>query len=482
MFAPWMYVLILPLLMIVWLVVIIVRAVRFRAPVEAETAAAEVNVDAEHAIESLQRMVRCKTVSYYDASRIDETEFDRFRALLTERYPAVYERCTFERIGNSGLLYKLEGRHSDKPAVMMAHYDVVPVEEEGWEKPAFEGIIEDGILWGRGTLDTKGTLCGVLEAAETLLKGGFTPENDLYFAFAGDEEVAGMTQPTIVETLRARGVTPAIVVDEGGAVVENVFPGLKQPCALIGIAEKGMMNMSMTVEGAGGHASAPPPHTGVGLLAKAVYDIENKPFAMKLTKPVLEMFDTLGRRSTFLYRLIFANLWCFKPLLDGICKKSGGELNALVRTTVAFTQMQGSVATNVLPPKASVGANLRIIGGETPQSALTHMERTADQKRIRFKDEYSMAPSPFSNTTGYGWEKLTAAVRQTWPEAVVSPYLMIACSDARHYAPISDNVYRFSAMALSKEERGYIHGHNERIPTDKIVRTVAFYQRLLGSL
>ena len=472
----------IPIAIVAWLAIIVVRALAFQPKSEPEIAPVDADVDGARAIESLRRMIRCKTVSYDEAERIDEAEFDRFRALLEERYPNVYSACAFERIGKSGLLYCLKGRCSEKPAVLMAHYDVVPVEESGWEKPAFEGVIEEGVLWGRGTLDTKGTLNGVMEAAEHLLGKGFVPENDLYFAFAGDEEIAGPTQVEIVQTLRERGVTPAIVVDEGGAVVDNVFPGVEEPCALIGIAEKGMMNASMTVEGAGGHASAPPPHTGVGMLARAVCDIENHPFPNKLTKPVAEMFDTLGRRSTFVYRLIFANLWCFLPVLDAMCKKSGGELNAMMRTTCAFTQMEGSAANNVLPPRASVGMNLRIIGGETPERALEYMKKTAANDAIRFEIVHGMAPSKFSNTSGYGWEKLKAAVRQTWPGALVSPYLMVACSDSRHYCAISDHVYRFSAMALTKEERGYIHGHNERIPVEKIVRTVQFYVRLIGSL
>ncbi len=472
----------IPIAIVVWLIVVVIRAILFKPKPEAATVPVDVDVDKERAIESLQQMIRCKTVSYYDPDKIDEGEFDKFRALLEERFPQVYKACTFERVGKSGLLYSLKGKSSQNPAVFMAHYDVVPVDESGWEKPAFDGLIEDGLLWGRGTLDTKGTFNGVMEAAEHLLSRGFVPENDMYFAFAGDEEIAGPTQPQIVELLKSRGVVPAIVVDEGGAVVENVFPGVKESCALIGIGEKGMMNAALTIEGAGGHASAPPPHTGVGILAKAVCDIENHPFPRRLTKPVAEMFDTLGRRSTFLYRMIFANLWCFMPLLDAICKKSGGELNAMMRTTCAFTQMEGSAATNVLPPKASIGANLRIIGGETPETALAYLRQMAGNSAIEFTDVHSMAPSKFSRTEGYGWEKLKSAVQQTWPEALVSPYLMVACSDSRHYCAISDNVYRFSAMALTKEERGYIHGHNERIPLDKIVTTVQFYVRLMGSL
>lgn len=459
--------------------VLLVRTIRFVPKPEAPAAETPAEVDGDKAVADLAAMIRCKTVSYFDEDLIDEAEFEKFRVLLRELYPKVHETCTLERIGRSGLLYTLKGKSSEKPAVFMAHYDVVPVNEELWEKPAFEGIIEDGVLWGRGTLDTKSTLCGVLEAAETLLCEGFEPNNDMYFAFAGDEEVAGDSQPQIVEVLRSRGIVPAMVVDEGGAVVENVFPGVTQPCALIGIGEKGMMNMQLTYAGGGGHASAPKPHTPVGVLAQAVVRMEAHPYPSRLTKPVAEMFDTLGRRSTFLYRMIFANLWCFRPVLDALCKKSGGELNAMMRTTCAFTQMQGSSATNVIPPKATVGANLRLIGGDTTKTVLEYAKKVIDNPEIQLEQVFGMNPSKFSETEGYGWETLKKAIAETWPEAVVSPYLMVACSDSRHYCAISDYVYRFSAMALSSEERSWIHGNNERIPLDKIVKTVQFYVRLL---
>jgi len=464
-----------------FVLVLLVRTLRFVPKVEAPAVETPAEIDAEKVIDDFRAMIRCKTVSYVDDSLIDEAEFDKFRALLPERFPTVYERCTFERIGKTGLLYTLKGKHSDKPAVFMAHYDVVPVNEDLWEKPAFDAILEDGVIWGRGTVDTKGTLCGVLEAAEALLKDGFVPENDMYFAFAGDEEISGDSQPTIVATLKERGIVPAMVVDEGGAVVENVFPGVSGKCALIGIGEKGMMNMRLTFAGAGGHASAPKPHTPVGVLADAVVKVENHPFPSRLTKPVKEMFDTLGRRSTFLYRMIFANLWCFRPVLDMICKKSGGELNAMMRTTCAFTEMRGSSANNVIPPKATVGANLRLIGGETTESALEYVRKTVGNPEIQVEKVHGMNPSKFSETEGYGWDTVKKAIAETWPEAVISPYLMVACSDSRHYCAISDHVYRFSPMELSTEERGYIHGNNERIPAEKIVKTAQFYLRLLRS-
>lgn len=469
-------------LFVVFLAVVLIRALRFRPRAKRAVAVSEAVVDEQKAIDDFAEMIRCKTVSYYEEEKIDKAEFQKFRALLKKLYPTVISRCSYEELGPSGVLFSLKGKSAERPSVFMSHYDVVPVNEEGWSKPAFDGIIEDGVLWGRGTLDTKCTLLGVMEAAEQLLKAGFVPENDMYFAFAGDEEIAGSSQPIIVETLRSRGIKPAIVVDEGGAVVNGIFPGVPQPCALIGIAEKGLMDAQFVIEGAGGHASAPPPHTSIGRLARAVTLIENKPFPLRLTKPVAEMFDTLGRRSSFLYRVIFANLWCFLPLLDVLCKKTGGELNAMMRTTCAFTMSEGSKASNVLPPRARMVANLRVISGTTCSEVMDMLRGRLDDKGIQVSMIHGTDPSKISETTGYGWEKLTAAVAETWPDTEIAPYLMFAASDSRHYCAISDYVYRFSAMTLTKEERGSIHGHDERIPLDKLVRIVQFYLRLMRSL
>ncbi len=474
-----MWWLIIPAAVVVFLAVVLVRAACFKpgAPERREETPAA--IDEAHAVESLRQMVRCKTVSSRNEAEEDPAEFERFRALLCERYPAVHAACALDRVGKSGLLYHLKGKSAEAPCVFMAHYDVVPADEAAWQKPPFEGVIEEGVLWGRGTLDTKGTLNGVMEAAEALLKEGFVPANDWYFAFAGDEEIAGPTAPAIVEELVRRGVKPAMVLDEGGAVVEGVFPGVKEKCAVVGIAEKGMMDVEFTVKSRGGHASAPPPHTPVGVLAKAVCAVENKPFPRRLTKPVAEMFHVLGRRSTFAYRVIFANLWCFLPLLDAICKKAGGELNAMMRTTCAFTKMEGSSAFNVLPPSAAVGANLRLIGGSSTQGTLEELRRRVNDPDVEIRMVHGQEPSPDSRTDGPAWERLCAAIAETWPEALVSPYLMVACSDSRHYGRVSDAVYRFSCMELSKEERALIHGNNERIPLEKIVKTAQFYYRLM---
>ena len=462
-----------------FLLVLILRALCFTPKKQPAICTEGVTFDKEAAVSALQQLVQCKTISYNDKSLEDEAEFQKLIDLLPKLYPNVFATCSFQQLPDRALLFKWPGKHSDAPAVMMAHYDVVPVDEAKWEKPPFAGIIEDGILWGRGTLDTKATFNGALFGVDTLISQGFQPENDVYLAFSGGEEVNGMGAVNIVNYFMENHIQPALVLDEGGAVVENVFPGLKKPCGLIGIAEKGMINARYSVVSSGGHASAPLPKTPITTLAKACRSVVEHPFKMVMTKPVALMFDTLARESTFLYKLIFANLWCFKPVLDMICKGSGGDMIALVRTTTAFTQAQGSNARNVIPTEASLVSNMRLNPADSVASAVAYLRKTVNDPDVKIEVLESHEPSPISRTDCAGYEKVAAAVAETWVGCVVSPYLMVQCSDSRHYRDLSDKVYRFSAMDLTSEERKTIHGNNERIRLEGLYKCVEFYIRML---
>ena len=464
----------------VFLAVVLIRTANFKPKPQPEISQEEVSFDKEGAVSSLAELVKCKTVSYSDHALEDDAEFEKLIAKLPGLYPNVFKACEFRQLPDRALLFRWPGKTTGDPAVMMAHYDVVPVNEEKWDKPAFDAIIENGIMWGRGTLDTKVTFNGVLYAANHLIGQGFQPEHDVYFTFSGGEEVNGEGAPNIVRYFREQGITPAMVVDEGGAVVENVFPGVSQPCGLIGIAEKGMINVQYRTLSAGGHASAPKPHTPVGILAQAVTKIENHPFKCHIDGPAPQMFDTLGRHSTFLYRMIFANLWCFGWVLDLLGKTAGGEMNALMRTTVAFTQMEGSSARNVIPPEATMVSNMRLNPADSVESALAYLRKTVKDDKVEITALESSEPSPISETNCPAWDKVAASVAETWRGCIVSPYLMVQCSDSRHYGEISNHVYRFSAMDLSAEERATIHGNNERIRLETIAKAVEFYIRLLG--
>ena len=475
-----MYVLYFLLVTILLLIaVILIRTLRFKPLPQPKIIDDSVNFNREESISALQQLVRCKTISFYNKELEDDAEFEKLISLLPNLYPHVFSTCEFKKLPDRALLFKWAGKNSDNPTVLMAHYDVVPVNEESWQKPPFDAIIEDDVLWGRGTLDTKVTFNGVLFAANTLINEGFVPQNDIYFAFSGGEEVNGNGAKNIVNYFKENNIIPSIVVDEGGAVVENVFPGVKAPCAMIGIAEKGMLNLTFSVKSNGGHASSPAPHTPIGILSRACCKLENNPFKMHITKPAAEMFNTLGRYSSFVYRMIFANMWLFGGVLNIICKKSGGELNALLRTTVAFTQCEGSQAPNVIPPVATMTANLRINPKDTVESAVEYIRKTINDENVELIVGSNMQPSRISQINCSSWDRVAYAVANTWKGSIVTPYLMVQCSDCRHWGEISDKVYRFSAMDLTAEERKTIHGHNERIRLETANRAVEFYIRLI---
>ena len=467
------------IILFVFLFVIILRTILFKPNIKQKGDIENIDFDEDKAIENLAKLVRCKTISYFDHSLEDDKEFEKLVSLLPSLYPRVYENLSLLRFDGRALLYHWIGQEKGDPAVFMAHYDVVPVEEKGWTMPAFEALIKDNIMWGRGTLDTKVTFNGVLSAAENLLAKGFVPKHDIYFAFSGGEEVNGPGAKNIVKYFMENNITPAFVLDEGGAVVSDVFPGLKQPCGLIGIAEKGYINMTLSVSSNGGHASAPKPHTPIGVLAKAVSDIESHPFKLQITDPVKKMFNELGRRSSFLYRMIFANLWCFSWILDIIGKRNGGQLNALMRTTVAFTQASGSDAANVIPPSATVTANLRLSPADSVESTINRIKQIIKNDEIKISLSDPSEPSRISITDCDGYKYIQNAIENTWKGCVVAPYLMVQCSDSKNYGVISDRVYRFSATDLTNEEMNSIHGNDEHIRLETIKKSVEFFIRVM---
>lgn len=469
----------IPVILVVLIAVILIRTLRFVPEKQSASVPEAIQVDGDKATRDLAEMIKCKTISHRNSDEDDESEFLKFEKLLPELFPKVFATCSFEKVGNRGLLIRWQGKSPDAPSVFMSHYDVVSVEAADWQKPAFDGILEDGFLWGRGTLDTKGTLNGILQAAELLISEGFVPNNDVYFAFGGNEEVSGDGSYGIVQLFKQRGITPGLVLDEGGAVCTGVFPGVKKPIALIGTGEKGQLNIQYTVKGGGGHSSSPKANSPIIRLSRACLNVEKSSFKYTLSSPTAQLFNTAGRHSNFLYRMIFANQWIFGGVLGIYSKLAGGEFNAIVRTTTAFTQMSGSKGQNVIPAVATMVSNHRIIPGENVESVVAHVTKAVNDENVKVSVINGVDPSVISRTDCEAYERVRSTVAETWQDTIVTPYLMVAGSDSRHWGEISDKVYRFSAMALSKEERGMIHGNDERIPVETIVRTVEFFARIM---
>jgi carboxypeptidase PM20D1 len=436
----------------------------------------EIPVDRDRAVRHLQAMVRCQTISTPELRR--EEEFEKFRALLPEFYPRLFEKAEAERVESTGVLIRLPGRESGAPAVLLGHYDVVPAQESAWEKPPFEGILEDGVLWGRGTLDMKNQLCCMLEAIETLLAQGFTPKHDIYFALSGEEEIMGPSAPAMRDVLKNRGITPAFVLDEGGDILDRFFPGAPVPCAMVGVGEKGVANLWFRARSAGGHASTPNVDNPLPRLCRAMEKIEKHPFPQRLGPALEAMVDTMGRYCSFRTRLLLANRRVLRPLYLRWLKKQGGMIAAGSQTTFALTQAQGSQAGNVLPTEAAMFANLRLLWGDTQESVVRRLHKLIDDPKVEIEAHPGTDPRPDSAMTT-GFDILQGAIEATWPQAVVTPYLMVACTDSRHWRDICDNVYRFSGKYVTGEEKATVHGNNERIRIENTENAVKFFFRLL---
>lgn len=439
--------------------------------------------DAEAIADRLSRLIRLKTVSSRNEAEVEWPEFDRFLALLPELYPAAHRALSRELVAGHSLLYRWKGRGEGAPLVLMAHYDVVAAPKEGWEREPFGGEIADSsggrAVWGRGSLDTKVTLACIFEAVESLAAEGFLPDRDLYLSFGHNEEIMGGGTPAIVELLRGRGVAPALVLDEGGAIVRGAFPGVAAPLALVGIAEKGVTDLELSAKSPGGHASTPPRRGAAGKLARAIIRLERKPFRATLSYPAEAMLKTLAPHARGPIGFLLSHLGLFKPALVAAFTASGGETNALCRTTLAVTMLEGSKGANVLPARVRAVANMRIAIGETPESAVARVKKVIADPDVEVKVLYRGEPSAVSRLDCAAWTLLSEAIRETYPEALVSPYLMLGASDARHYAALSDRVYRFSPFEMSKEERESMHGVNERVPLSKLEGCAGFYRRLI---
>lgn len=437
-------------------------------------------VDGEKAAKyakDLSRMIRCETISVRESGPAEK--FARYRAELEQLFPLVHERLERTLIGDA-MLFKWRGTDPARGAVvLMAHSDVVPAAGE-WDHPPFAGEIADGCVWGRGAMDTKGSLCALFNAVEELLAEGFTPPCDVYLASSNNEEIMGDGAPNTVTWLTDHGVKLDLVLDEGGAVIEAPMPGLDGKYAMLGVLEKGYADVRFTAVSAGGHSSTPPKGTPLARLAAFVNRVETRPpFPVKITPPVKAMFAAMAPDMAFPFRLLFGNLWLFGPLLKRVIPKVSGQAGALLHTTCAFTMAQGSDAPNVIPAQASVTANLRFMVHQGREASLQALEKLANKYGLRMEVLYACDCSPVVDVHSAGYAYIRQCVREVFPEAGIVPYVMLGGTDAKHYAKVCDCALRFAPTVLTPQQLASMHASNENLSVDALARAVAFYRRVL---
>ncbi|MFT4212418.1 MAG: M20/M25/M40 family metallo-hydrolase [Microbacterium sp.] len=432
--------------------------------------------------ERLSRMIRLPTVSA-ELEQRGMGPFDDFVALLAELYPLTHASLELERHGELGLLYRWRGHDDADPVVLMAHFDVVPVDEsDPWTYPPFDGVIADDRVHGRGTLDDKGPLIVVIEAVENLLATGFTPACDVYLSFGGNEETFGDAAAQTARALHERGVVPWLVIDEGGAVVEAPLPFTRGQAAMVGVGEKGIMTLRLEARGAGGHASAPPATTAVRRVARAVDRLGPRTFRPHTPHAVSRMLSALAARASGPRRTLYRALAALPPVSARVFAAMGGEPAALVRTTVAATMQSGGTATNVLPSQASAIVNIRIALGETIAGTLARVRRRIRDPLVIVTVLSGDDPSPESAVDNAQFAHIGRAVAASYPEAATVPYVMMQASDARHYHRFSPAVYRFAPLTMDAAQRASIHGVDESVTVESLERGERFHRALIEGL
>ncbi len=446
-------------------------------------------VDKASVAESLAIAIRAKTVSGLLDPAGTAAEFAALHAHLRARYPLVHATLEREVVNEYSLIYTWKGSDAAaQPIALLAHQDVVPVApgtDSLWKKPPYAGLVEDGVIWGRGALDDKSNLIAQFEAAEALIKAGFKPRRTVYLVFGHDEEVGGQrgAEP-IVALFKQRGIKLDFVLDEGMVVTEGILPGIKPPVALIGLAEKGAVSLRLRAQGVPGHSSMPPAPGGsaIGILSAALTRIDNNLLPGGINGAAAEMFATIAPELPLGQRLPLSNLWLFRPVVEPLLAKSPAT-NAMLRTSTALTIVNAGNKENVLPGRAEAVVNFRILPGDTVASVTAHVKRVIADERIELSPLPGTAlaePSRVSSAQAEAYRVIERTIREVFPDALVAPGLTLQGTDSRYFGEVADQVYRFMPIRFKPEDVPRVHGTDERISVDQLADMVRFYSRLLS--
>ena len=446
-------------------------------------------VDVDRFIKNLSDAIKIPTIANRDESIVDWSTFDNFHAFLEKAYPLIHENLEKQVISTRSLMYHWKSEHPEKePICLLSHQDVVPVTpgtEDDWKYPAFGGEVAEGFLWGRGAIDMKNHLIGVMEAVETLLEEGYVPERDVYLCFGHNEEVMAEDETCgadcMMRWFKEKGIKLDSVLDEGGAILEaKVDKVIDGHLAGVGIAEKGHVDFEISVNAKGGHSSQPPKQIAMGELSRFICKLENNQFKAELTPQLYSLFNEIGKNTTYPVRCVMSILRVLKPLITKICSNIP-PVASMMRTTTAVTMSNGSPAPNVLPQKASAVVNFRIMPGQTIDDVEKHIRKCAGPKaEIRLISGKN--PSKISPTDSRAFKVIEEICKSMDPKAIVAPYLVMGGTDARQYEDVCDNIYRYSPFLMDTALLLTTHGTNERIPVSSLEDGVAFFKRYIRAL
>lgn len=473
------YVLYVVLAVVAILVILLLAAVIRTALMKTKKADYVPNPDPKRTdeyVKKLSEMVQYETIS--KRGEVNTEKFLGFHKVLEKLFPTVHEKLEKTEI-DGNLLFKWKGKSSEKPILIMSHQDVVEATGE-WKYPPFSGEVAEGKVWGRGTSDTKCTVMAFLQAAEELLKEGYTPDCDVYIASSCTEEIGGDGAPKIVDYLDKQGVRLFLVCDEGGGIIQDPMAGIKGNFAMVGVFEKGYGDVKFIARSTGGHASAPPKNTPIARLSKFVAAVDKKnPFNVEFMPEVEAMFSKLAPYAGFGLRLIFGNLWLFKPLMKKLLPMISAQAGAMLSTTIAFTMSEGSNGYNVIPQEASICANMRFIPHQGTDNSLEVITNLAKKYNIETEVVYRGYPSPSVDINGEAFKMVESAINECFPGVGCSPYVVTGATDARFYSKICDSCVRFAPVIYGPEQMKGMHGLNENIECNTLAGAVDFYKKII---
>lgn len=432
-------------------------------------------------VRNFSNSLKIKTISHEEPEKFDAQEFERFNQFLATTYPQVFQQLEHQTFLNYSHLFKWQGSdNSLKPIILVGHLDVVPIAApEKWNVDPFSGVIEDGVIYGRGTIDDKLSVIGLLEAISHLLDENFQPQRTIYLAFGHDEEIGGTGAQAIASYLQEQQVEAEFVLDEGLAITQKIIPGLDKDVALIGIAEKGFTTLELTVDMSGGHSSMPAKESAIDVLATAVSKLKSNPLPRRFSPPMQGFMEYIGPEMSGLNKVAFANQWLFKPLILNTYEEMASG-NALIRTTTSPTMFNAGIKENVIPRNARALVNYRILPGESIESVMEYAKQTVNDPRIEFDTlRFNSNPSNVSPTDNKAYATIRQSIQEVYPNTIVGPNLVVGATDARHYEQISDSVYRFLPYKINQDNINTFHGANERISVDDYLDAIRFYMQVI---
>lgn len=468
---------ILALIVIVLAVAAIRAAAMKAAPAQACTRTFTPE-ELDTAAEKLGAMVRVPTVSRKEDE--DLSQFYAYHKVLEEQFPLLHQHLE-KTVLQGTLLYRWKGKDASRqPILLMGHQDVVPATDEGWSVPAFSGQVVNGDLYGRGSMDCKSTMYVEMQAVEELLAEGYTPDRDVYLEYSINEETGGAGAANAMEYLKDQGIRLAMVVDEGGAVIDRAVDGMDRPYAVIGVTEKGYMDVKITARGKGGHSSTPPRNTPAARLFAFADEIERKrPFKKKLIPEAEEMFRAMAPSFGFGLRLLLGNIPLFRPLLMAVMPKVSPFGEAVMATTCCFTMMKGSDAANVIPKEPYLVANLRTSVHQGCKESLEVLRRYAKKYDLELEVLLERDASPVSNIHSREYALLVSCIREDFPDAGVAPYLIMGGTDCRHFHALTENAIRFCPVRMTTAQSASCHAVDENVTVSALAEGVRFFKKLI---